>query len=103
VTEGRGSSGSPGRSEGEIVARYRFAVAALLAVLVLSFGGVALAQDYNNPPPSVGGETENRGPSVSGAGESLPFTGADVTMFVIVGLGAIGAGLLIVRKVRRTS
>ncbi|MEA2475834.1 MAG: hypothetical protein QOF16_1118 [Actinomycetota bacterium] len=32
--------------------------------------------------------------------DNLPFTGADVTLFVLTGLGAIGVGMVLVRRTR---
>jgi LPXTG-motif cell wall-anchored protein len=71
--------------------------AALMAITLTFFAGVASAQDYGSqPPPSSGPTTQ---PSDDGAtaaqtvhqDNALPVTGSD-----LVGLGAIGGGLVLV-------
>jgi LPXTG-motif cell wall-anchored protein len=79
-----------------------------LVLGVLSLGAVAQAQSTggNVEPPGIGGETVGRGVSPAAeqpSGETLPFTGADLTLFVAIGLGAIGAGAMIVRRTRRAT
>jgi hypothetical protein len=82
----------------------------MLTVFVLSVlsVGTAFAQS--------GGRVQNsRGPGVLGTGEmpntapaaetqgvasTLPFTGADITLFLAIGLGAIGTGMYVVRTSR---
>ena len=67
--------------------------AALMALTLTLFAGVASAQDYGNQPPPSSGTTA---PSDEGATAAqtvhrdnpLPVTGSD-----LVGLGAIGGGL----------
>jgi hypothetical protein len=75
---------------------------AMLAMLWLA--GPAMAQDPyppDNPGGGVGGAGEGRGDNgVSGEGEGLPFTGAEITMYSIIGLGAVGTGVLILRRTR---
>jgi hypothetical protein len=83
---------------------------AMLAMLWLA--GPAAAQDPygpDNPPGGgVGGANQGRdGGEVSGVsesdeddGEGLPFTGAEITMYSVIGLGAIGTGVLILRRTR---
>jgi hypothetical protein len=45
---------------------------------------------------SFEGDTDNTG---SGGGTTvLPFTGADITLFLVIGLAAIGAGAALVRR-----
>ncbi len=39
---------------------------------------------------------------VSGTGEELPFTGAEMTLYVLGGVALIGTGALIVRQTRRS-
>jgi LPXTG-motif cell wall-anchored protein len=80
-----------------------FFTAAVVCVF-LAFGSVALAQSGGNVnPPDIESETidpQGRDTSTPPSG-ALPFTGADVTLFVAIGLGAIGAGSLIVRRTRK--
>ena len=79
-------------------------------VLALTVAGSAAAQ-Y---PPKVKGNqiqgneqpTRNEGPlvlpqQVAPDDGSLPFTGADLTLFVVAGLSAVGIGMLVVRRTRR--
>jgi LPXTG-motif cell wall-anchored protein len=86
--------------------RLIFTAAAILVLLAL--GPVAHAQSTGGDvqPPGIGGETVGRGVSPVSEQPSngaLPFTGADLTLFVAIGLGAIGAGAMIVRRTRRPS
>lgn len=71
--------------------------AALMALTLMLFAGAAHAQDYGNQPPPSTGNTSvpNDNPAASPATETrddpLPVTGSDV-----VGLAAIGGGLVLV-------
>ncbi len=40
--------------------------------------------------------------AVAGAGEELPFTGADITLYALGGAALVGGGALIVRQTRRS-
>lgn len=83
-------------------------VAALMAL-----SGLALAQEGSDDiPPEVGPNritkpepvpAPNAGPSVQERGQTLPFTGGDVTLFVIVGAGAIALGTIAMRAARARS
>lgn len=90
--------------------KLRVAVIAAFAVLLLgvmaapSFaasGGatVKAAHDAKNGGPVVAGSTQARGqdaaPSVVDAG-ALPFTGAELTLFVLLGAAAVGAGFVLI-------
>ena len=78
-----------------------------LVLGVLSLGAVAQAQSTggNVEPPGVGSETVGRvsPASTDPSADTLPFTGADLTLFVAIGLGAIGAGGMIVRRTRQAN
>jgi hypothetical protein len=90
-------------------------VGALVLAGALLMMGTALAQQdpYGNGRPDVGG-TEltqpgnqpganllRRSPRTQGAvSETLPFTGADLTLFVATGLGAIATGTVILHRSR---
>src|SRR3712207_4375506 len=97
------------------------AVRSLLALMVVlsglwAFTGVASAQEVNcelDPYNSVCKKEEKKGfdPEVdadvltrpetsSDDGETLPFTGADVTLFVITGAALVATGMLVVRRTR---
>lgn len=87
---------------------------ACLITSVMGVMGAALAAGSAEKPPKVEGKVLNKGPSGGGPGanvlpsftpsqrgaSTLPFTGADVTLFVIVGVAAIGVGTLLVRRTR---
>jgi hypothetical protein len=94
----------------------RICAFALALTLLLALPGAALAQgarDYNEPePPGIGGEiidrpdvnpgTDTTGTDGDVAPGTLPFTGADLVLWTTIGLGAIGAGLVIIRVARRS-
>jgi hypothetical protein len=88
-------------------------VMSLLVLGSLSVG-TALAD------PSGGGVPNPSGPKIKGTGQvsnpavetedqvqgqnsssTLPFTGADITLFFVIGIGAIGAGLFFLQTSRR--
>ena len=86
------------------------AVIALVFAL-MSISGVALAQYPPNPPrvqsggegptmntPRVLGGTEDLGGGTDGS--VLPFTGADIMLFVVIGALAVGSGIVILRRTR---
>lgn len=78
------------------------AVATALAV-----PAAASADDYvNNDQPVVAGEEVSRGPAAApaaDAGGSLPITGGDVAGLTVIGLAAVGAGTVLVRRSRRAT
>ncbi len=88
----------------------------LLTIALAPVMGVALANhkcddSYPSAPNcEVLGHREQRGPTgtgdgdgaVAGTGEELPFTGAEMTLYVIGGIALIGTGALIVRQTRRS-
>ena len=85
---------------------------ALAGALMLM--GTALAQQdpYGNGRPVVSpnlitrpanqpaSNLLRRSPNVQGAAQTLPFTGADLTLFVATGLGAIATGAVILHRSR---
>jgi hypothetical protein len=102
-----------GSREGKCVKFLRISVVGLLLAAFMALGGVALAQtgsDYN--PPEVGPNVitqpgpvpaPDAGPSIQDRGQTLPFTGGDVTLFLIVGAGAVALGAVAVRAARAKS
>jgi hypothetical protein len=94
-----------------IIKRVVSPVAASAAAVMLTLPGAAWAQanDYTSRPPSVaatgasGDSTEVRGSALTPRAESddLPFTGADVAQFTVIGLSALGAGFALRRRSRR--
>lgn len=81
-----------------------FAGAALM--LGLAMPSAALASDYTSPPPSVSPKalaTQYAAPVAAAQGETLPFTGTDVTEMALIGAGAVLAGVVAVRRGRRSA
>jgi hypothetical protein len=101
------------REKGSQLKAVKLLVAAMMVIAMMSLGGVALAQEGSGEqPPVVEPDRINRpgpsnpdvAPSIQQRGETtLPFTGSDVTMFVVIGAGAVGLGALVLRvsKVRK--
>lgn len=88
------------------------AVLASLAVVVLMgfFVPALAAPGSSDDPPDVAPNVIQKGdktdPAVLGSTEDdgvLPFTGGQVMLFVVIGVGAIGAGTLVLRSSRRSS
>lgn len=81
---------------------------AVATLALLWLAGPAMAQEDPYPPGGgVEGANEGRDGNVSGSTDDaddaeggLPFTGAEITLYSAVGLGAIGAGVLILRRTR---
>jgi hypothetical protein len=76
----------------------------VVILLMLAFSSVALAQteSYGENQPDVEArfDTPNQ-PSVVEEGEGLlPFTGADLVLFVGTGVAAIGTGVVVLRRTR---
>jgi hypothetical protein len=91
-------------------------LAVLAVAFVMAFGGVALAQntptDDAYPVHVLGNEVEDHGDSTSQTpqGEqvevgsttgSLPFTGFEVGLVVLAGIGLVGLGFAMRRSTRR--
>jgi hypothetical protein len=91
----------------------RLLVVGLTVVALLGISSAALADPSGGPVkrPDIQGEDlgkpESRGATSTpgSSGSTLPFTGADITLFVLIGVSAITAGTLLVRrtKVRETA
>ncbi|MPZ91968.1 MAG: hypothetical protein GEU68_10110 [Actinobacteria bacterium] len=76
-------------------------LAIIFTCFLLLFAGPVLAQeDDNGYPPDVEGITEEVDDDA--AGEGLPFTGANLTLFAFAGVIAIGTGAFIVVRARRS-
>jgi hypothetical protein len=81
-------------------------MASLVIVVLMGFFVPALAgPGSSDRPPEVLPNVITRDPEVLGSTESavLPFTGGQVMLFVLIGVGAIGAGTLILRSSRRAT
>jgi hypothetical protein len=91
----------------------RLAVVGLMVAALMALGGVALAQTGSGDvPPEVGPNIITQpgpvsppevGQGVQTRGETLPFTGGDVTLFVILGAGAVALGAIALRAARAKS
>jgi hypothetical protein len=79
-------------------------LASLAVVVLMGFFVPALAQtgSSDNPPevrPNVI-QKDKVDPGVLGSDEGiLPFTGGQIVLFVVIGIGAIGAGTIVLRSV----
>lgn len=93
--------------------RFKSVLIALVVCALVAMTGTAFAQNTSGTvkKPKVEAETLTSGESEpaafeggtdngggSGATTVLPFTGADVTLFLVIGLAAIGAGAALVRR-----
>jgi LPXTG-motif cell wall-anchored protein len=88
-------------------------VVVLAALFLLGLGPAALAGPSGGNVPNSEVKAETVSPSVNqpsapGAvsgqkSGTLPFTGADVTLFTIIGLSAIGAGTIMVRRTSKSN
>ena len=109
----RGCHGSPplltifqklGNSEGETLRGHRLAAVAVLVVALLAMMAPAFASGSGEKPPEItqpDREHDPRDPAERPA--TLPFTGSDLTAFVVVGAAAVGAGTIVVRRARTRS
>jgi hypothetical protein len=109
---GRGPNAEPHSREGKLVKLLKLTVVGLMVAALMALGGVALAQGSEDVPPEVGPNIITHpgpntppevGPSFEERGETLPFTGGDVTLFVIVGAGAVALGAIALRAARAKS
>ena len=82
----------------------RAVLASLAVVVLMGFFVPALAQTGSNDnPPNVSPNVIERdgdgGAGVLGSNEGvLPFTGGQVVLFVVIGIAAIGAGTIVLRR-----
>jgi LPXTG-motif cell wall-anchored protein len=81
----------------------RLIITAVFVFALMSLGSVALAQSTggNVQPPGIGGEQVNPSVKSEQPAGTLPFTGADLSLFVAIGVGAIGAGSMMIRRTRK--
>jgi hypothetical protein len=99
--------------EGNVLKFLKIMVVGLMVSALMALGGVALAQTgSDDTPPEILPDRITKpgpvqppaiGPTIQDRGQTLPFTGGDVTLFVIVGAGAIALGTVAVRAARAKS
>ncbi|MGH2752446.1 MAG: hypothetical protein ACRDK3_16485 [Actinomycetota bacterium] len=81
-------------------------LSSLAVVVLMGFFVPALAQEGSGdePPgvnPNVLSDTGDQDGGVLGSSESvLPFTGGQLILFVVIGLLAVGVGMLVLRTAR---
>jgi ABC-type branched-subunit amino acid transport system permease subunit len=78
-------------------------VAVFMALGAFSTAALAQQEGYseNQPDVDVRFGTQNQPSIDEDAGEGLlPFTGADLTLFVATGMAAIGTGVVVLRRTR---
>ena len=67
-----------------------------VVVAMATTAGTAFAGGDYNTPGAVAGEQ-------TGGGRSLPFTGSDLAMYVVVGIAVVAGGLTLRLMARRAS
>ena len=77
------------------------AATAVLAPATAAVAAPAACDAYSHKCTTVEGTKIVRHPAVQGTSTSLPFTGAEVVLMSVVGLGAVGAGTAFVIAGRR--
>lgn len=75
--------------------------AAVLAPTTAAIAAPAACDAYSHKCTNVEGTKIVKHPAVEGNGASLPFTGAEVVLMSVVGVGALGAGTVFVVAGRR--
>lgn len=75
--------------------------AAVLAPTTAAVAAPAACDAYSHKCTTVEGTKIVRHPAVQGNGASLPFTGAEVVLMSMIGVGALGAGTVFVVAGRR--
>lgn len=93
-------SGERGEDSRMRVVKRLLVVAAVVGLLMLALPAHAQTGGNIQQPrnPNIQGISDERGAVEEGG--ALPFTGADITLFVVIGLAAIGTGAVIIRKSR---
>jgi LPXTG-motif cell wall-anchored protein len=78
-----------------------FTATAVLAPSAAAVAAPAACDAYSHKCTDVLGTKVVKHPAVEGTSTSLPFTGAEVVLMSVVGLGALGAGSAFVVAGRR--
>lgn len=76
---------------------------AAFALMPLAATGSGLAQDLKKYPPTntVKPTRTVKPPKGRPPTSTLPFTGGELAAFALIGAGAVGSGVVIVRRTRR--
>ena len=85
---------------------FKRVAAATVFTIGLAMPTAAFAADYTNPPPEVPPTPQVQSTTFqapSDPGGTLPFTGADVAQLTLIGAGAVAAGVVAVRRGRRSA
>lgn len=73
----------------------------LALVLLAVTAGIASAQNATQDAyGGLLGQQSSSGPTAKQSGASLPFTGFDVALVALIGVGLVGTGLVVRRTVR---
>jgi LPXTG-motif cell wall-anchored protein len=93
----------PRKAKDTMMRSVRLVITAAFVFVLMSLGSVALAQSTggNVQPPGIGGEQVDPSATEESPAGTLPFTGADLSLFVAIGVGAIGAGSMMIRRTRK--
>jgi LPXTG-motif cell wall-anchored protein len=90
-----------GMTSKSTVATILLATTAVLAPASAAFAAPAACDAYSHKCTNVEGTKIVKHPAVEGNSAALPFTGAEVVLMSVVGLGALGAGTVFVVAGRR--
>jgi len=94
-------AGMAGMTSMKPLASVLLAATAVLAPATAAVAAPAACDAYSHKCTTVEGTKIVRHPAVQGTSTSLPFTGAEVVLMSVVGLGAVGAGTAFVIAGRR--
>jgi LPXTG-motif cell wall-anchored protein len=94
-------AGMAGMTSLKPVAAVLLATTAVLAPATAAVAAPSACDAYSHKCTNVEGTKIVRHPAVEGTSTSLPFTGAEVVLMSVVGLGALGAGTAFVVAGRR--
>jgi len=94
-------AGKAGMTSKKSLATLLLTTAAVLAPTTAAIAAPAACDAYSHKCTHVEGTKIVKHPAVEGNGASLPFTGAEVVLMSVVGVGALGAGTVFVVAGRR--
>ena len=84
---------------------FKRVAAAAAFTIGLAMPTAAFAADYTNPPPEVPPTPQVQAANFQAPSDpgTLPFTGVDVAQMSLIGAGAVAAGVVAVRRGRRSA